>query len=467
MASSRKKNNVISMNDGRKAVNIGYLIFAGLLFYICSCIWQYAHTKHIVGYEVVEGSISTNNIYTAIALRQEMTVPNAVAGPVYYFATEDRKVAAKDLVYVVDESDTLSQSKDVGSADNSMSLSESDYSAIQNNIEGFCETFSASKFSQVYDFKNSIQGSVSKLVNSLYLKNIDDLKASSQAFSYQYSPASGVVVYSVDGYEGLTLKDMKSDYFDQEKYNKTVFGSNEIIAANDPAYKLVTSEDWSVVINTDEETAKKLVDEKFVQVRFLKNQVKAWGEVSSFTNKDGETFVALTFTNSMITFASDRFLSIEIISNQEKGLKIPNSAIVKKEFYLIPKDYVVSSDNEQYVYRKAFSDDGTESQEKVSAQICGLSKNEKEYYIDKTSLRTGDILLNPSNDQTFTVSKVDSLYGVYNINKGYADFKEIVRDKRYSNDEYSIVKSNTKYGLSVYDYIVLDASAVVDDELIK
>ena len=34
------------------------------------------------------------------------------------------------------------------------------------------------------------------------------------------------------------------------------------------------------------------------------------------------------------------------------------------------------------------------------------------------------------------------------------------------NEEYSIVKSNTKYGLNVYDLIVLEADAVSDNEFI-
>ena len=56
------------------------------------------------------------------------------------------------------------------------------------------------------------------------------------------------------------------------------------------------------------------------------------------------------------------------------------------------------------------------------------------------------------------------MIGVYNINKGYADFKQI--SILYQNDEYAIVKSNTVYGLNVYDYIVLDASTVNDNEFI-
>ena len=36
----------------------------------------------------------------------------------------------------------------------------------------------------------------------------------------------------------------------------------------------------------------------------------------------------------------------------------------------------------------------------------------------------------------------------------------------YSNEEYSIVKSNTQYGLSEYDFIVLDAASVNPDDFI-
>ena len=73
-------------------------------------------------------------------------------------------------------------------------------------------------------------------------------------------------------------------------------------------------------------------------------------------------------------------------------------------------------------------------------------------------------IIKPESTEKYAISKRGSLTGVYNINKGYADFKQI--NVLYHNDEYSIVKSNTQYGLSVYDYIVLDATTVVDDEFI-
>ena len=56
------------------------------------------------------------------------------------------------------------------------------------------------------------------------------------------------------------------------------------------------------------------------------------------------------------------------------------------------------------------------------------------------------------------------LDGLTKESNAYADFKQI--NILYQNDEYSIVKANTTYGLNVYDYIVLDGSAVSDDQII-
>ena len=80
-------------------------------------------------------------------------------------------------------------------------------------------------------------------------------------------------------------------------------------------------------------------------------------------------------------------------------------------------------------------------------------------------LSPGDILLQPNGPETYVISKRATLIGVYNMNKGYAAFKQI--HILAQNDEYAIVESNTKYGLSVYDYIVLNQEAVKVNQFIK
>lgn len=464
MAARKKNSKITNINSGFTPDRIGVLIFAVLLVYMIISIVQYLNAKHVVGYEVMEGSLSQNNTYTAIALRSEEVVTNDTAGSVYYFATEDRRVAKGDLVYIVDEADTLSDLSFLMGDDFAVSLTSDDYAELKDDIEDFTSTFDKTNFNSVYDFKSSISGTLSKLVNTSYLSNIGQLTSSTQNFLYKNAPDSGIVLYSQDGYEDLTLEDMTSDLFDQSGYDKTTFSSSEVVTAGSSVYKLVTSEDWSVVIQVpDQETANLLLDEEYINIKFLKNQVTAWGKVSTYTNSSGEVFVQFTFTNSMITFATDRFLAIELITENESGLKIPNTAIVEKNFYVVPTELV--SENEEgnsIVQRKTYLEDGTQSSEDVVVSVH--SEVDGNYYLDQDAIASGDILLYPSSDAEFTVSKTASLTGVYNINKGYADFKQI--EVLYSNDEYSIVKSGTKYGLNVYDYIALDATSVTDDELL-
>lgn len=298
------------------------------------------------------------------------------------------------------------------------------------------------------------------------LENIDKINSSglSELISFCNAPSTGILVYSVDGYEDLKLEQFSSALFDNKEYEKTQLISNELVEAGQPVYKISTSEDWSIVIQTDKEKADELLEKEFVKVKFLKNQNTSWGEVSSYTNEEGEIFVALTFNNSMVTFCTDRFIDIELILEDEAGLKIPNSSIVEKEFFIVPKEYVTKGGNSSSdgVLHETYTEDGTPTTEFIETTI--YNETETEYYIDDSVLRIGEYIIKPESTEKFALSKRDSLKGVYNINKGYADFKQI--NVLYENDEYSIVKSNTQYGLSVYDYIVLDATTVADDELV-
>ena len=438
-------------------INIGTVIFAVILVYIVFCVFTYFTSRHVVWYEVQAGSLSTNNIYEAVAIRDE-TVVNAVdAGYINYFAREGARVAVGDLVYTVDESGKLADY--IGTnATGENSLSPTDLSELKSEIVGFTNSFDRRNF--------STEGTVVKLSNYSILESIDSLQSSELAGLIKQCMASsaGIVVYSIDGYEELTLEQMTKEVFDKTNYEKSQLLGNDLIAAGDPVYKISSNEDWSLVIQTDAKRAEELLEAEYVRVRFLKNQEISWGKVESFTNESGDTFVQLTFTNSMITFANDRFVDIELILEDENGLKIPNSSIVEKEFFIVPKAYVTKGGNSgaNGVLRETYTEEGEATTEFVEATI--YNETDEEYYLDNASLQIGEYIVMPESTEKYALSKRGSLIGVYNINKGYADFKQI--NILYNNDEYSIVESNTAYGLNVYDYIVLDATTVSEDELI-
>ncbi len=463
-----KQSNVRKMPKKPLNLNIGVILFGIILFYVIYIVYAYFQTEHIVRYQVKNGSLAANHTYTGIIVRTEEAVGAGSAGYLNYYAGEGERVAKNNLVYLIDETGELnSLTSDTNLGENS--LSEKQLTEFRSEIINFVHSYDIENYSNVYDFKTSLQNTVSKLANVSLLENIDELASdlsSTSIITYYYAPLTGIVAYWYDGYETLEADNVTQKILDQTDYTKTYMTNSTMVAAGDFAYKLLTDEDWSIVISVDEEEGQALVEEGYVKVRFLKNQYESWGEVRLFTGADGGTYVELSFTNSMITFVSERFLDVELILEDESGLKIPVSAIVEKYFFTIPEEYVyTSSSSVGQLLRRTYLEDGTLSTEVVEASLYYHDEDKAVYYVDMSILNVGDILCKENGTETFTVYAQDALMGVYNMNKGYADFTHI--SVLYENEEYAIVKAYSTYGLSVYDYIVLNADAVTDGQLLS
>ncbi len=445
-------------------INLGLIIFGVIFVYIVVVVVSYFRSDRIAPYEVTLGSLAVNNTYTGVIIRNETVVESEYSGYINYYAREGEKVANHSMVYTVDETGKINDLLNNDSGDTVM-LSDEDMTELKDEISLFSSGFNPVNYLDTYDFKYNIEGTVLKIANYKVLSSIDEYKSGEYAdnVNFGYAPASGVVVYSVDGYEEYAPEDMTKALLYNEAYEKKQFSSNDLISQGDPAYKIIDEEEWSMLVEIDEAKCKELEDEDYINVRFLKNNYTSWGKIS-ILRQDGTIFLKLDFNNSMVTFATDRFLEVELISNSDQGLKIPNSSIVERMFYLIPEEYLTYGDNgnEEGFLREAFLEDGTETTEFVTPTIYAMYDGE--YYVDESTFRIGDYIIRPDSDEKYPISKQGALTGVYNINKGYADFKQIT--VLYQNEEYSIVKSNTKYGLNVYDYIVLKGDTVDADEFI-
>jgi hypothetical protein len=445
-------------------LNIGLIIFAIIFIYMIASVVIYLRSEQVTPYEVKIGSLAVNNTYMAVALREETVVQANTSGYVNYYARENEKVATGSMIYTIDATGKLADML-VGADSEESSLTDEDLSELKTSIADFSTSFKETDYSDTYRFKYDIEGTVLKLANYKVLSSLDNLNQANLSDSVQfgYAPESGVLVYSTDGYESLGIDDLNEELMNPENYTKHQFHSNDLIGEGDNTYKLITGENWSLVTIIDEERAASLAEEGFVKVKFLKNGYESFGAVS-IIRQDAVIYLKLDFTNSMITYATDRMLEIELITDEDEGLKIPNSAIVEREFYLIPKDYLTrggNSGNEGFI-RETYLEDGTASTEFVEATLYNAT--EDEYYVDTSIFEIGDYIVKPESTDKYAISKKATLIGVYNINKGYADFKQITILNQ--NEEYAIIKSNTQYGLSVYDLIALDGNSVDEDDFI-
>lgn len=443
-----------------------YFLIVLLLFFIYMVVSFVSifNKKTISSYQVKEGSLAIINIYTGIAIRQEQVYTSVDAGYIDYFAREGEHVSTGDLIYTVDESGVMDDLISNGS-NGENALSDQDLSDLKTEVANFSSSFEASDYTSTYDFLYDVDGMILKLANQNVLSSLSELQNSSSLDLVKLRTAvdPGYIVYNTDGYEAISANAITPEMYDNPDYEKNQLINNSLIDTGDIVYKMITSEDWKLVIPLDETRAEELRDEGYVQIKFLSNQQLVWATIEILQN--GENFYGvLGLNNSVVSFCTERFIDIELIGSNESGLKIPLSSIVYKEFYLIPKEYAIEEgeDNTYMFLRKTFLEDGTVSTEVMTIEV--YAENEEFYYVDDSQLRIGDYLLTNDNASEFPVSTKGELVGVYNINKGYADFRQIVI--LYQNEEYAIVNSNTAYGLNVYDFIALDSSVINENDFV-
>lgn len=459
MADQQSSSRVLSYRRPFR-LNVGLIMFLIILLYVLVSFLSYLTSHKTEVYQVRSGSLSDNLIYQGIALRNETVINSDYTGTVNYYNKEGERVPAGGLAFSVDESGKIT---DYLVSDGESLFSEEDIQQFRNDAISFSRKFSEKKFVNVYDFQSGAVSSAQKISNRKVLSDIPDL--SSTSIHPCYATITGEIIYSVDNCEGITFENLTLNDFDRTGYKKNQLTNGSKITAGDPAYKVITDENWSVAISVGSaEEAQALVDLGYIQVRFLENQLVSWASVSSRSDEEGNYFVNLRFNNSMSSFCTDRFLDIELIATQSSGLKVPNSSITKGSFFLVPKEFITEGTGGQKgVLLEIYTDKNEKSVQFVTS--IPYSENEDYYFLDDSVLRAGEIIDRPNSSDQFTLEEQAELIGVYYINKGYPDFRQV--NILHQNEEYAIVEPNSLYGLQEYDYIVLYANSIKMNNYIR
>lgn len=443
-------------------INIGVIIFSIILLYVIFNIFVYLTKDHISVYEVQQGTIAENNVYSGLVLRSEVPYYSEDTGSLNYYVKDASKVAANQLVYSVDEEGSIASAINDANQDGSKMDSDS-LSEVEDSIDNFKNSYSREEFYNTYTFRDDVNSMLNEALSQNALDTLSQdvsTAINNNTFHPVNAAESGVITYYVDGFEGVTVDSFTKEMFQQSNYQKTNLKANVSVSAGDPVYKMINSEIWNIIVPIDETMATRLADHTVVEIKFLKDN-KTMYAYYEIRKQDGQNYLILTLKSAMIRYAKERYLEIELLLSEESGLKIPNSAITEKEFFTVPVGFFLQGDDSSNLGCLVKKDSGTEF---VSPTI--YYSDDTYYYIDSEDVQKGDILQKPDSNETYTIgTDVASLNGVYNVNKGYAVFKQI--DVIYQNEEYSILKTGTTYGLSLYDHIALDGSKVTENQLIN
>ena len=449
----------------KRIINVGVIIFLLVFFYLILILVKFATRKQIRYNEVVEGSMSENKTHTGLILRDESVQVSPDGGYINIYMRDGKRAAVGSRVYSLDATGDLKKLMEA-SAGKEDTISDSSVIEMKKKLSNFTSNYSDSDFEYVYDTKYLLDNAASEYSNLINIENIDNISnENGLSLNVITSPYSGEISYAMDDIAEKKEEDLTKSDFDTSKHPISYIKNEQLIEAETKVYRIVNSESWSIYFEFEKGEEELYAEKKALTVKFKSNGLTLTGDYSVVETKDGYSLGKLTFDKYMVQFISNRYAEFDIKSSVVNGLKIPSKCVLEKDFYTIPVEYMAKGgDGVSDGFYKQVDKDGTTSTVFVPEDIIKITDTNCYISTENKDIASGDKLIKPDSNEIFEVSNKEKLLGVYNINKGFTVFKNI--DILGSNKEFYIVDKVTKYGLKVYDHILLNPDGFKEGDFI-
>ena len=466
MSKKQKNSNVIKLSRAAR-LNSAFIIFGIILVYVVASIIKSVSKEPITTYKVSSSNINNNITCEGIALRNENEVTTSKSGYLIYFVRDGDKIKKNAPICTVDETGNVINSiKAAGESDNGNELfTHADYISIRDSIDNYKSAYSDEKFFNIYNFKSEIESKVMDLSSQVMMQEIQKGGAAvSSTVQTIKATESGVVSYYTDGYEKKTPETLSVEDFNEANYKKVSLKTGDILDAGSTAYKMTADENWHIVCQITNEQAKTLQDEEKVKFT-INNSPNEIRTKFTLVPKGDYTFLVIQLNKYMVDYVSERFLRTEIILNKFEGLKVPNTALLEKEVFKIPKGDIIDDkeSGKKKIELLRFDDKASDSDAgQKTVELIVYKSDEDYYYVDKDAFVDTDILLLGKKKEQKPVLSLEreKMNGVYLANTGIADFTEVEVIK--SQDEFTII--NDDGYLKEFDNIVLDSNEVYENQ---
>lgn len=409
--------------------------------------------------------MSENKTHTGLILRDESVQVSPDGGYINIYMRDGKRAAVGSRVYSLDATGDLKKLMEA-SAGKEDTISDSSVIEMKKKLSNFASNYSDSDFEYVYDTKYLLDNAASEYSNLINIENIDNISnENGLSLNVITSPYSGEISYAIDDIAEKKEEDLTKSDFDTSKHPISYIKNEQLIEAETKVYRIVNSESWSIYFEFEKGEEELYTEKKTLTVKFKSNGLTLTGDYSVVETKDGYSLGKLTFDKYMVQFISNRYAEFDIQSSVVNGLKIPSKCVLEKDFYTIPVEYMAKGgDGVSDGFYKQVDKDGTTSTVFVPEDIIKITDTNCYISTENKDIASGDKLIKPDSNEIFEVSNKEKLLGVYNINKGYTVFKNI--DILGSNKEFYIVDKGTKYGLKVYDHILLNPDGFKEGEFI-
>lgn len=453
---------IVRMKKREININAATVIIAAVLLYVIICIISAARKEPITTYKVNKSNISNDIILDGLIIRNEQIITSPNAGYVCYYVRDGEKIKKNAMVCTIDQTGQVynALSDDAGYEE---VLTAEDYIDVRNTISLYKVNYSNDNFYEAYNFENSINNKVLELTNEILMQQLS-ASGNPMAISSVASPYSGIVTYYMDGYESFDINSINAASFDKSAYMKNTLKTGDMISAGEPIVKIIPDDTWYIVAPISNEQIAMLEDDEYISFKLNNSNYQMTMPYELIYANDG-TYIKVTVTKYMSNYIAERFISLEIIMEEDTGLKVPVSALVDKEVYLIPTSYLTGGGNQTLsnsLYVQSRDENGNETIKQVNANIYMTVDDVS--YIDPKSLDPSDVLVDIQTQETLAVSvlSTETIKGVYSATRGTADFRKVTIKK--IDDEFALIESGEE--ISAYDNIILDASKVTENQIL-
>lgn len=473
-----EQNKIIGYARLRPPLTFMTVVFVLILIYLLVHGILLLSRDRIQAYDVgapVKDNVSGS--YTGIILREEHTVKAEESGYVSCFSVSGDRLSSGATVCTLDDDGMLEEALRSMYFGEKM-LSEDSKVRIRDTVRDSMYGYSRMDFSSASDIGTSIRAAV---LNGL-IRDADSVTTAALLSSCTpvHTAESGFVLFTQDGYEYAGPASMTLSDFSESPAEPRTVSTGDYVSAGDFLYKIVPDNRFKLVFPMTDQEAARFAGRTNLTVRFL-NGVEITGSFSSERGADGTAMGILSFQKYGANHLNERRVSFFILDKAVQGYKIPESAIVTKNFYTVDKNYITEGGgrNSRGVLIEA---DGKVTFHEVTVYMNDTDDDASNdfiigddvAYISGDCLSPGTVLVSQAvsegsgqlTQERTALSVQTVLEGVYQINSGYCIFKPVARLTSSLETSYVIVSPKVKNGIADYDRIVMNAEEASEYELI-
>lgn len=464
---NKKNNNVVKLHYMPR-FNVGVLLLTVIFIYLVICLYLYITKDKVLKYEVSAGQLVSDNTFSGVILYDEAVETTSVSGHINYFLNDNERAGVDTIICIVDETGSVSSALAADALNNGMSSVA--INNIGHKLVNYAKTYDQHDFYQAYNILDNISGAVNGYNAEYKVANLEELIGGENSLVHIIKPSKSTMIsYAVDSLYGLTKDDITAGTFDTANYTITNLRNRDLVGIGDTLYRKINSDNWEVVFPLTQNQVSLYSDMTSVKVKFLSQNITMTAGFSIIYTADG-SYGLLTLSNYLVNFMDERFVDFEISQNVSSGLKIPVSSVCEKEFYTIPNEYGLVGGDDMNTGFILLTYDTQGNQTRKFVEATYYADIDGYYYVNKDVFSVGDCIVKPPSedgitvtDEKYIIGTVAALKGTYCVNKGYCQFRQVeILDR---NEEYYIIKPGTRYGLSIYDHIILNADMVTENQV--